>query len=517
MTRKVLLVEIGAGPLPNTTPPTFAPASWFPVIYTPPPPAVPAPFTAQSVADAVLLTWGASPTADSYEVERGPSSAGPWTKLTTTPDLRYTSAEPDGLGAWFRVRAVAQSRFSEYTAPTLGTPTVGNLSTRVLDLVIGAAARGLILENGTDRYVTEAGDPLVTEGGIPGQVVVDCRYSKFRLHLTENVTSWVFVNVADSHELVFEIKQAGAFTIAFPASVVPVSGKPYVPTPVAGAVDVIREITFDGGLIWRLIEGRAEESGGGVFAITLAPSPAVGTVTTDGTTATAPSVQVTATATNGVAPITHAWARADSAGGTDFLIDNTTIAAPTFSVASGTTAYEATQQWRDTALDAGGFVSQELVEVTLRRVVEQVINTFNGALIEAYATGTTGPTGGYASITFHRNGTWEAKTALTVNGSTAPATVVDSGNWHNSPSSTIGDGYEIQFSPSSLTGAGTVANGASSYTALSGSRTFQWTYVRSAAGAQTETAVVAVSLRKISDTSINTSGSVTLEVTGDNS
>lgn len=515
MTRKALLVTIGAGGLPNTTPPTFAPASWFPVVYTPPPPAVPAPFVAQSIADAVLLTWGASPAAESYEVERAPSSAGPWTKLTTTTDLRYTSAEPDGLGAWFRVRAVAQSRYSEYTAPTLGTPTVGNLSTRVLDLIIGAASRGLILENGTDRYVTESGDPLVTEGGIPGQVVVDCRYSKFRLSLTETVTSWVFVNVADSHELVFEIKQGAAHTITFPASVVPVSGKPYVPTPVPGAVDVIRLITFDGGITWRLIEGRAEESGGGVFAITLAPSPALGVITTDGTTGTAPSVQVTATATNGVAPITHAWARADAAGGTDFLLDSAAIAAPTFSVPAGTTAFEATQQWRDTALDAAGFVSQEVVEVTLRRIIELLLNTFNGVAVEAYAVGTTGPTGGYASITFHRNGSWQAHTALTVNGSTAPQTLEASGNWHNSPTSSIGDAFEVQFTPSGS--GGTLVNDAGAYAALSASRTVRLEFTRSLAGSATVTRSIAVAVRKISDPATNTSGTVTLSVTGDNS
>lgn len=515
MTRKVLLVEIGAGALPNTTPPTYAPASWFPVVYTPPPPAVPAPFVAQSIADAVLLTWGASPTAESYEVERAPDATGPWTKLTTTTDLRYTSAEPDGLGAWFRVRAVAQSRYSDYTAPTLGTPTVGNLSTRVLNLVIGAASRGLILENGTDRYVTEAGDPFVTEGGIPGQVVVDCRYSKFRLALTENVTDWVFVNVAESHELVFEVAQAGAYTIAFPGSVVPVSGKPYVPTPVPGAVDVIRLITFDGGITWRLIEGRQEESGGGVFAITLAPSPALGFITTDGTTGTAPSVQVTATATNGVAPITHAWARADAAGGTDFLLDNAAIAGPTFSVPAGTTAFEATQHWRDTALDAGGFVSQAVVEVTLRRIIELLINTFDGVAVEAYAVGTTGPTGGYVTLTFNRNGTWQVHAALTVNGSTAPQTLEASGNWHNSPTSSIGDAFEVQFTPSGS--GGTITNGAAAYAALTGSRSIQLQFTRSTAGSATVTRPVAVALRKITDPATSTSGTVTLAVTGDNS
>lgn len=403
------------------------------------------------------------------------------------------------------------------TVPGGGKTPIIDSTGRVVPIIIGAASRGLILENGVDRYVTEAGDPLVTEGGVPGQVVVDCRYSKFRLFLSENVTQWVFVNVQESHELVFEIVQGGAYTIAMPASVVPVSGQAYVPTPVAGAVDVIRQITFDTGLAWRLIVDRADESGGGVFAITLSPSPASNTAYTDGTTPAAPSVQVTATASNGVAPVTHSWTRADTGGDGDFTIDDPTIANPTFSIAAGTTAAAARmQRWRDTALDAAGFVSQGLVEVTLARVVAQLLNGFDALLVEAYGTGTTGPTGGFASITFNRNGTWSAQVAITSNGSTAPQTVVASGNWHNAPTSSIGDGYEIQFTPSP-SGPGTATNGAATYTALTASRTMQWTYVRSAAGALTVTCPVAIALRKIGEPSVNTSGTVTLEVTGDNS
>lgn len=520
MTRKALLVTIGAGGLPNTTPPTFAPASWFPVVYTPPPPAVPGNFVTTGITDAVLLTWTESPGADQYEVERAPGPSGPWSLLGRTSDLRYTSIEPQGTSAWFRVRAESRGRFSEYTAPTIGVPTVGNFSTRVLDIVIGAASRAWLWENGTTAMLSESGKVWVSEGGVAGQAVVDCRYSKFRISLTENITSLVFVNVSDSHELVIEVTQRGAFNIAWPASVVPVSGVPYVPTQVVGAVDVIRLITFDRGRTWRLIVDRGEgnpDAGGAVFAVSLSPSPASNTAYTDGTTPSAPSVQVTATTANGTAPVVHAWSRADTGGGTDFLIDDPTIAAPTFSLASGVTNVPATtQQWRDTTTDAGSRIAQALVDVTLARIVTTLLNGFDGLLVEAYGTGTTGPTGGFASITFNRNGTWQAHIAITSNGSTAPQTVAASGNWHNAPTATIGDEYEIQFTPSP-SGPGSVTNGASAYSALSSSRTMQWTYVRSSSGALTVTCPTAISLRKIGAPGVNTSGTVTLQVTGDNS
>lgn len=97
------------------------------------------------------------------------------------------------------------------------------------------------------------------------------------------------------------------------------------------------------------------------------PVEAAGSSTTDGTTGSAPSVQVTASFAGAVGGATYAWTRVDS-GGTDFLIDNAALAAPTFSVASGTTAYDVTQFWRCEATTATQSDSV-IVKVRLQRSV----------------------------------------------------------------------------------------------------------------------------------------------------
>lgn len=97
------------------------------------------------------------------------------------------------------------------------------------------------------------------------------------------------------------------------------------------------------------------------------PVEAAGSSTTDGVTGSAPSVQVTATFAGAEGAVTYAWARVDS-GGSNFLIDNAALAAPTFSIASGTSAYDATQYWRCTATTATQ-TKLVIVKVRLLRTV----------------------------------------------------------------------------------------------------------------------------------------------------
>ena len=342
------------------------------------PAAAPTNLRAQSVSDAVLLTWDAVAGINvEYIIERSDNATGPWEFIARTFDLRYVSAEPSGDGKWYRVRADHLGVAGLYAGPIYGVPVIANFGAVIKDLIIGAAARPRVTESGTAFRITEDGKRRVTEGGVPGEVVVDCRYSKFRLLLDQDVLSWKFVNVTQTHELVFEIQQMADFTIAFPSSVVPVSGLPYQPTPVAGAVDVIRIITFDGGLSWRLIVGQGsvpdDNGGAGAMSVNLAPNPAAASSHTDGVTPSAPSVQVVATVSGGTGVITHAWTRADGGSTAGFLIDDATVANPTFSIASGLTAFSESQQWRDTVTDGDGRVVQQVVAVALSRSVGVLI------------------------------------------------------------------------------------------------------------------------------------------------
>jgi hypothetical protein len=206
-----------------------------------------------------------------------------------------------------------------------------------------------------------------------GKVVVDCTLSRFRLTLNANITSWQFVNVPPSTTLTFEIEQwtPGGHTITWPSSVVPVSGRTHVMPTTIGAIALITLSTTDTGKTWRQTVDQTEpDSGSGtVYGVSIAPKPATGTSETDGTTGSAPSVSVTATTENGTAPHTFAWARVDTSGGDDYTVTNGTTASPTFSIPSGTTAYNATQSWRCTANEAGGAVANDTVEVSLSRTV----------------------------------------------------------------------------------------------------------------------------------------------------
>jgi hypothetical protein len=84
----------------------------------------------------------------------------------------------------------------------------------------------------------------------------------------------------------------------------------------------------------------------------------------------APTLQVTSSVTGGMGPHTVKWTRADANGGPDFLIDNDTLPAPTFTIAAGIDSVSATQTWRATYTDAEGRTAASLVPMTLSRVAE---------------------------------------------------------------------------------------------------------------------------------------------------
>jgi hypothetical protein len=209
---------------------------------------------------------------------------------------------------------------------------------------------------------------LIIDSGV---VVVDCKFTAFHLDLDENVTSVQFINVSQSDVIIITVEQiGGGHTLDFGPSVTPITGVPYVASTPAGAVDVLGLTTIDKGLTWRMTAQQpVVDTGGGTAALTvaIAPSPATGTVAYSGTPV-APTRTVTATPAGGTAPYTYSWTRADS-GGTAFTPSSSTAAGPTFTIPTGSTAYNVTQSWRCTVHDSAGAVAQALVSITLKRTV----------------------------------------------------------------------------------------------------------------------------------------------------
>ena len=390
----------------------------------------------------------------------------------------------------------------------------------------GINAHGLpgALGYSDEIVVTDAHMPIVDLDIVSGVVTVDCRFSQFRLTLTENVTSVVFINVAPQDTILIEITQGSpvrTFAFGAEAGVVPVSGVAYVVTPVVGALDVLGLTTNNSGATWALVAQQpsdGSEGGGGTLSATLAPSPASDTVESDGSTSVAPSVQVVTTMVSGTAPYTHAWTRADTSGGTNFLIDDATSDSPTFSIAPGVTSYSATQTWRNTITDSATLTIQKSVAVTLVREVDQeLVDDFAGGASEAHGIGMSGPSGGTALIRFYSNGTFDLWSSVTIDGVGYPGSVTATGEWFTeTPIVGLGSDYEILATVLSGSG-GTFTNGASSYAALSATRMFQLTYTRNTMGSHTVTRVLQVTIREIGNPSNSVTGTMTLQVTGENS
>lgn len=281
----------------------------------------------------IEVRWRVVDSGAAWRVQRFPPTAGVITLTGVQRGVAYEGqARSIGVGgtasAWVPVNFVVASQS--------GTP----LDQLVLDLDIEA-----------------------------GRVVVDCTLSKFRLTLNANVTAWNFANVPPAKTITIEIEQwaPGGHTIAWPATVVPVSGRAHVMTPVVGAVDIVTLTTVDGGKTWRQTLGQSLPNNGTVLGIALDRSTAAATSTTDGTTASAPSIVVAATVVNCAEPCTVKWSRVDTNGGADFLISDATATTVTFTVPEGTSVFQATQTWRCSVTDAAGAVASASVTVVLER------------------------------------------------------------------------------------------------------------------------------------------------------
>ena len=104
------------------------------VILVPAAPAAPAGVAATASSDAVSLSWGAASGATGYDVLRAPASAGPFTKLTSSPQAATTYRDASvtaGSTYWYQVTASNTAGTSAPSAPVSATVPAGTAPTSV--------------------------------------------------------------------------------------------------------------------------------------------------------------------------------------------------------------------------------------------------------------------------------------------------------------------------------------------------------------------------------------------------
>lgn len=106
MSRPVLLVQIAAADLPNTTPVAQVAAPWVPYVYTAPLAPAPGNVEATPAADAITITWDAVAGAAEYIVQVAPAAAGPWKEVARIRGTRYTYTTTSTATLYFKVLAV---------------------------------------------------------------------------------------------------------------------------------------------------------------------------------------------------------------------------------------------------------------------------------------------------------------------------------------------------------------------------------------------------------------------------
>jgi predicted phage tail protein len=213
-----------------------------------------------------------------------------------------------------------------------------------------------------------------------GVVTLDARY-KQSMYTNSVNTTLAFSNVPSATKIDLQLVSGGAFTFMHPANCKPLTGTPYVASTASGVVDSLTYTTNDFGVSWTYtyVNGVA-------FIATASPNPASATNTV-ASGSTTPSVAVTVSTTGGTAPVTYAWTRVDTAGGTDFTIAGGTTATATFS-RTGSATLSLTQTWNCKTTDNVGKVTSVNVPITLAIVI-----TGTGTLTAAdvSASGTTTP------------------------------------------------------------------------------------------------------------------------------
>jgi hypothetical protein len=292
----------------------------------------------------ITWTWGRVQTGDvEVVVEQSPTGlTGTWIEVgrTKASGIVIDQTLPDLF--YFRLYAVNyQGKTSAISSTLSGRAYIVNLPTK----------------------------NLVIDGS--GHVEVDCFYKNFYLYLNANVTQVNFINQSYADTALIQVENgAGTHTFEFGSGKTPISGAPYVPSNYPGAVDVLGCHTVDYGATWKIAYQKPDgtTSGGTALVVVITPSPASGSSDSSGGSATAPSVGVTATLTGGTGTgRTYLWERVDGGGTTNFNISSTTVANPTFSIASGTGSFDETQVWRCRGSDDSTLYDDETVSVHLTR------------------------------------------------------------------------------------------------------------------------------------------------------
>lgn len=237
-------------------------------------------------------------------------------------------------------------------------------------------------------YVVQAPLRALIDDEIPslvitaGAITIDCAIQEqFRLSLTANVTTVNFINVQREATVLIEVQQRGSYTITWPTSVQYANGSPYVVstggTTALPKIDLVGLQTDTAGIIWSLRASRNVNTatGGGAigsgatYSVSATPNPAYGYA------ASAPSINIVATAINGTPPYTYAWTKepggvgdwngsSGNIGGAAFTCSNAAIANPTFSRTGSTNGFTS-QNWKVVSTDSLGVKSQVAVEIGL--------------------------------------------------------------------------------------------------------------------------------------------------------
>lgn len=439
--------------------------------------------TFTNVTTVVTVDWEPIEGAVAYEVSYR-MNYGPWSSSQQVPDsIIDFSGLPKGR---FEARVNAINSQSLRSVPIRSEPYEVPIA--------------------PDRSELPAVE-LVIVGGV---VTVDCTYDYFRLkYLNENATVQ-FINVPLTKTIIIEVWPAGEFSLTMPSSVAPISGIPYVPTPVLGAMDVLGLTTINTGALWSMAVQQPTDGGGGVLGVSIAPDPAFATVETDGVTPQQPSVMVTATIVGGTAPHTATWTRSDGGGTANFLIDDPSSLTPTFSIASGTSEFNAaTQTWTVQIEDDNGVVSSDNVAVTLERTSSAstgVTGSFDGVSINKPALAFA-PAEAQATVRFtvRRDGTWRVQRQN-------PLQTPNSGTW-TTGGSTVGDSFKVKF-----TGTGTggfVNNGAVAVQTINTDRTYEVVVTQSFPGANSASYSLLVEIFEADGVTLAASGTVSLDASAE--
>ncbi|MEA9886113.1 hypothetical protein VDG05_17555, partial [Xanthomonas campestris pv. raphani] len=111
MSRPVLLIEIGAGPLPAVTPVSRPRGNWVPAVYQAPPINPPTGVTPTPVNDGVLLQWEPVAGVDVvYIIDRSAAAEGPWLEIDRTTATRYLYSDGTNSVWYFRIRSSINGR-----------------------------------------------------------------------------------------------------------------------------------------------------------------------------------------------------------------------------------------------------------------------------------------------------------------------------------------------------------------------------------------------------------------------